>query len=390
MPPISYTPDSGLGSGVYVSYQRQYVNEPGQTLSRPWRWNLCAIAMAYFKPKPIAWGFAGTFSWFPRFSPKLELGVILSSHGWNKDQWYGFGNASVRDLRQRSPDDEISDPWHRFGLQQHRAAVSIYYRLHPQLDLFGALLVNYNHVTVGENTLLKQQLDNGIVRAADSGLFLSIDAGIRLDTRNSRIDPERGGLLLATGQATVRAGQLNESDEQSAPASRHSGRIAVDVRGFISPPGAKVVLAGAAFLQRQFGRVPFYELGVMLGPEAKPRHLTGAYGVRGLARGRLRDRDSLLLRGELRLRPPGFALGKLLRLRLEPIFFVDATRVGTLGVASPGPALHPSLGGGLRFIVEEQTLFRLDVGVAPEFQIDDSGLHSRWNFGLYGTLYQSF
>jgi len=377
LPPVTYTPDDGLGLGVYVGAQRKIPEDQQRTIQRPWLWDLGVIGLIYLKPRPVAWGFAGTLSWFPRRLPRMELVFNVGSHGWHQDQWFGIGNDTTRDVFRRADSDPVTDRWHRFGLYQGRLDARIYYRLLPRLDLFGGVVLTFNYVDVREETLLSQQLATGELTTTGGGLFLSVDAGLRLDSRNSRIDPTRGGLLITTVQATM--GGLGPS-----------GRIALDARAFIAPPGDPIVLAGSLLLQRQFGAVPFYEYGVIVGPEAKPRHLSGVGGVRGIARGRIRGPDGLLIHGEVRFRPPGFQVGKLFSLRLEPVVFIDATRVGVLGLSSEGPALHPGLGGGCRFIVAEQTLVRIDVGAGPELQHDQAGIATRWNVGVYGTIGQSF
>jgi hypothetical protein len=377
LPPVTFTQDDGLGLGVYVGVQKKSPEDEKRAIERPWLWDFGVIAMIYLKPHPVAWGAAGTLSWAPKRAERIELVLNLGSHGWHQDQWFGLGNNSSRDLRKRAEEDPVLDPWHRFGLYQGRLDARIYYRLLSKLDLFAAVILTYNRVAVRENTLLEQQLASGILASTGSGFLVSLDAGLRFDTRDSRIDPTKGVLLTGTVQGTF-----------GSPGP--SGRLALDVSGYVAPPNAPVVFAGSLLVQRQFGEVPFYEYGVIVGPEAKPRHLSGVGGVRGIARGRIRGPDGLLLHGEVRFRPPGFPIGKLFQLRLEPIIFVDATRVGTLGLFSEGPALHPGMGTGCRFVIAEQTLFRIDVGAAPELQQDEHGTHAHWNVGVYGTIGQSF
>jgi hypothetical protein len=378
LPPISYTPDDGLGLGIYLAAQRGVADSDVQAGgSRPWVWDLGLIGMIYLKPKPVAWGFASTFSLFPRSPRGIELVLGLGSHGWRQDQWFGLGNDSVRDTRRQQEDLDVSQRWHRFGLYQFRGDARIYYRLVPHVDLFFAAIVTYNRISVRENTLLARQQAAGELLGTEGGLFLSLDVGLRIDRRDSRIDPTRGGLLVLTVQGTF-----------GSPGP--SGRIAVDARSFLGTPRGEVVFAGSLLAQRQFGAVPFYEYGVIVGPEPRPRHLSGVGGVRGISRGRIRAPDGLLLHGEVRFRPPGFSLGKLIELRIEPIVFIDAARVGVLGAPNAGPLLHPGLGAGCRFVIREQALVRIDVGTGPERQLEQSGEKTRWNVGVYGTIGQSF
>ena len=74
LPPISYTPDDGLGLGIYLAAQRGVAEGAAQAAGeRPWVWDLGLIAMIYLKPAPVAWGFASTFSLFPRSPRGVEL-----------------------------------------------------------------------------------------------------------------------------------------------------------------------------------------------------------------------------------------------------------------------------------------------------------------------------
>ncbi len=378
IPTGSYTPDDGLGLGAYVRARKSLDSAQLQNADeRPWLWDLGVVALVYLKPQPVAWGFAATFSLFPETRQRTELLLNVGSHGWHQDLRFGVGNDSLRDNRRSAPSDEVSYRWHRFGLYQVRADARVYFEVAPNLEAFAATIFTYNYVSIREDTLLAQQQAAGLLVGAEGGFFLSLDGGIRLDNRDSRMDPSRGGILTATFRATF-----------GAPGP--SGRIAIDARGYLGTPGGKVVFAGSALVQRQFGAVPFYEYGVIVGPEPRPRHLTGVGGVRGIDRGRIRDADGLLLHGEVRFRPPGFPIGKLFTLRIEPIVFIDAAHVGVLGLPSAGPVLHPGLGGGCRFIISEQALFRLDFATGPDLHIDLDGQTTRWAFGAYATVGQSF
>jgi len=377
IPTGTYTPDDGLGLGAYVRARQKLDPQLQAEEDRPWLWDLGVVALVYLKPYPVAWGFAATLSAFPKLPRRTEFVANLGSHGWHQDLWFGLGNDSLRDNRRALDSDGVSHRWHRFGLYQVRADARLYYQVANDLDVFGAAIFTYNRVSIRENTLLAQQEAAGLLVGSEGGFFLSLDGGIRLDNRDSRMDPTRGGLLIAAVQATF-----------GPPGP--SGRIAVDARGYLGTPRGEVVFAGSLIAQRQFGAVPFYEYGVIIGPEPRPRHFGGVGGVRGMARGRIRDADGLLLHGEVRFRPPGFKIGKLFSLRIEPVAFVDATRVGVLGTPSTGPALHPGLGGGVRFVISEQALFRIDLGAGPELQADFDGENTRWQFGVYATVGQSF
>ncbi len=96
LPPVSYTPDDGLGLGLYVGAQRKVQAPQLETGGdRPWLWDLGVIGMIYLKPKPVAWGFAVTYSRFPDLPRPVEIVLSAASHGWNQEQWFGLGNGSL-------------------------------------------------------------------------------------------------------------------------------------------------------------------------------------------------------------------------------------------------------------------------------------------------------
>ena len=96
-----------------------------------------------------------------------------------------------------------------------------------------------------------------------------------------------------------------------------------------------------------------------------------------------------MLHGEIRFRPPGFSIKKL-RLRLAPALLVDATRADTFEELGVGPPLHGTVGGGLRIVLNEQTLVRLDVGSGPEQRLDANGQFEHWAWGVYAAVRHLF
>lgn len=378
LPVGSYSKDDGVGAGAFVGLRRP-VDPAAEGEQRPWITDTSILAMLYFKPFPVAWGVAAKASWFPDPHGRTEVRTTLSTHGWNWDWWFGVGNDRVRDEGRRSDDDEVTDAWHRFGLHQLRWNVELRQRFSGQVGGFVGVVLTANGVELRDNTLAAQQQDT--LEGSAGGLLTTLQGGLRVDSRDQRHDPTSGGVVLLMAEATA---------SSSSSSSGGYGRFLADARGFLSPPGASIVLAGEIAAQVQPGQVPFYEYSVLAGPEPRPRTLTGVDGLRGLDRGRVRGPLSLMLHGELRFRPPGFHLKSLL-LRLEPIVFADGARADRFDLVGAGPPLHLGLGGGLRVAINEQVLARLDVGAAPDQVRTAAGqLEQRWGVGVYGTINQSF
>ena len=72
-----------------------------------------------------------------------------------------------------------------------------------------------------------------------------------------------------------------------------------------------------------------------------------------------------------------------LGLLLEPTVFLDGTRADHFHELGRGPPLYGSVGGGVRIILDERVVVRLDVGAAPDPTLTDSGESAEWKVGVY-------
>ena len=234
-------------------------------------------------------------------------------------------------------------------------------------------------VDVKADTLLDREVTDGERTAAEGGVYGSVDGGVRVDGRDDRTDPTRGGFLLGFAQFAY------------GPTRAPWGRFVLDLRGYVSVPSGVVVFAGEVLAQATPGAIPFYELGLIGGFEANGRTLVGVNGMRALDRGRLRGPLGLLLHSEMRIRPPGFQVLRSFRMRVASVLWVDAARVDEITTPwSGGPLLQPSFGWGLRLVFNEVTIARFDMGTSPERQLTPGGEGIRWPLGFYGTVGHSF
>lgn len=371
VPAIGYNIDDGLGLGIFGDVR--WNPRPGE--ARRHRANFGINAKIWLKPQQVGWTGLFGLSLYPQPSGETEITAAVSTFGRFWDWYYGIGNDTVRDRTAPLPNPRIRDSWHRFGHFRVRADVHAFQRFAGPLDFFVGAAFSWNRILAREGTLLDRDYDS--LDAADGGFTVALDGGPRLDTRDNRLDPVRGGLIVGIGQ-------LNLGPE------RPWARIALDVRGYQGIAQDRVVFAGQALLLAGIGPVPFYELGVVPGFALFERAMTGVYGLRALVRGRLRAPLGAEFRGEVRFRPPGFMVLEFLQLRLEPIAFVEAVRVDDPPELGKGWFLNPALGGGVRLYFNEVTVTRLDVGTSPERILTPDGELTTWTFGIYATTGHTF
>ena len=379
LPSTAYNPDDGFGAGGFGSIQRVKLPDDPDC-GRGYVVNLDMVARLWIKPYPTGWELYNGISWFPQPDGKTEASFVVSSNGFVADWWFGTGTDTVRDTTQRQ-DGTVRDPWHRFSLYQVRGYARLFRNIAGPLHLLWGLGAQGNAVEVLEDTLLQQHLDEGVsLNGVDGSFFVTLEFGAQIDTRDARLDPVHGGLLTGMLQGNV----------GSIDGANGFGRAIADLRGYLGPPKGEIVLAGEIAAQVAFGDVPFYEMGVLAGFEAQPRVLTGITGLRGHDRGRIRGTLALLGHVEVRLRPPSVKLAKRLHVRAIPAVWADAARADTPGEPHDPPPLLPGFGGGVRAVVNEISVVRLDMGTGPESVLTPDGEQTRWPFLLYATVGHAF
>lgn len=375
MPGVAWSNDDGLGLGIYGDYIRPDKEPTGRPFHFAATWN----GKVWIKPQQVGWELFLGLSLFPLTSGASELSVGITTFGRPWDWWFGLGADSLRDRRSGLGEDHpVKDGWNRFRHNRVRGAVHLYQRIVGPLDAFFGSTLTWNEAGARSDTLLEAELAAAAVPGEGGGPTLTVEGGLRIDRRDDRVDPKRGGYLV---------GMLQSAFGPTAP----WGRMMVDLRGYAATPGDEVVFAAQITAQTSVGAVPYYESGVFAGTSPYENAATGGFGLRALDRGRLRGANQILGRLEARIRPPPFDLLKLLVVRLAPVAWVDAVRVaGPDGDDEGTWPVTPGFGGGLRLHVNEVTVSRLDLGTAPERFRDDDGEHVRWTFAVYGTVGHAF
>lgn len=374
LPSIAFNADDGVGLGAFGDVEMPAL--PSEERFHLWRLSL--IARVWLKPPQVGWELRLGWSWFPTPDGATEIAANIISLGRPWDWWFGVGQSTVRDTRFVAEDDPVPLYWHRFTAYDVRGDVHVFRRIVGPLDGFVGGGLKATWLTVQPDTLLAKEVEDGLHDPTD-GLIGFVDGGLRLDARDSRTDPTNGVYALGFAQLNV------------GPRPVPWGRFVLDVRGYLGVPSGVVVFAGEILGQMVAGDAPFYELGIIGGFDSNQRTLAGVNGLRALDRGRLRGPLGLLLHGEMRLRPPGFLVLPVLRLRLAPVLWVDALRVDTLTAPLVGgPILQPSFGWGLRLVFNEVTVARFDMGTGPERALTPDGATTRWPLGFYGTVGHSF
>lgn len=178
------------------------------------------------------------------------------------------------------------------------------------------------------------------------GRRLGIGPKLQWDSRDHNGWPTRGHLLTAG----------KEFYNKAWGSEWNYSRTYVDARHYRQVYGQSVLALGLLWEQMQ-GNVPFDELSA---PD-------GSNHLRGLQKGRLRDRQQLVLQSELRFPIYGSFSGTA---------FVEGGKVGRYGGDLVDNAWHPAYGAGLRYQLqaERKLNFRLDlawvdhgVGAAASF-----------------------
>lgn len=376
-PGATFNSDDGLGVGFILSSQRAAT----ESSALPYHWDIAGIMLAYFKPRPNAWGINWRFSWHPRESSTRRIDFIVHSVGW-RNSWYSSpGNGSPTDRSQPLVEDDedvaskdvVSDPWHRFGLYDVTLGLRVSERRLRYLEPAFGLRLDYDHIDVGADTLLAGDIEASKVHAPTSALSVTAEASVELRTDRPELDPTEGGRLR--GAAYLTAGT----------AGNH-GKALLDLRGFLGiGPSAPVVLAGNVIAQVQWGEIPFYELSVLGDPAPKPRLISGARALRGAQRGRYRGPLNILMLSEVRFRLPTFKIKKL-KVATQLVLAADAARVDLYDSIGEGPPLHPGLGGGLRLILNDQLVVHVDLATGPEHVLTPEGSDEAWALRGYASI----
>lgn len=185
---------------------------------------------------------------------------------------------------------------------------------------------------------------NDLIRG---GTRIGIGPQLQWDSRDHQGAPSRG-LLLSAARTWYRT---------ELGSDRNFGRSNVDLRAY-RPLWCETILGLSALWEGVDGGAPFDKLAM---PD-------GVNRLRGLSKGRLRDRQQVSLQSEVRFP---------LVWRFSGTAFAEASKVGKDLGALKDNDFHTSLGGGIRFAVNPRRKlnFRTDVAWV------DGGIGAAASFG---------
>lgn len=236
--------------------------------------------------------------------------------------FWGIGN--------RTPDEDRET----YNMRTTTIQTTLYQRLPPHFN-FGLRFWFEDHQMreVEEDGLL----DTEDIPGADGARLSGLGAAINLDDRDVIEAPTRGNYVQFSGEFSSRA----------FGATHSFNKYILDFRKYFSLRRHSV-LAVQAFLEGNFGNVPFQ----------KKAWLGGGEKMRGYFKGRYMDDHMFVLQAEYRWRfkPRWVLAGFFSAGEVAPVPF------------DYGDVIKVSFGGGIRFQLKRDlpTLLRLDVGIGQE------------------------
>ncbi len=323
LPVVFRFPETGWGGGV------------AGTAS--WNW---AKDLTTAKPSQASVGL--TFTQNKQILAFLPFNIFLNDNkyylnadiGWYKYNFFYFG------IGEKQVEQERYDV--KFPRIKLLAAKQIRHNLYV-----GARINFENYRITG--TVDGGELASGIIDGSDLSRTSALGPALLLDTRDAVFYPRKG----VFGEINVLPSSMIFG------ADRNFIQTTIDFSGYKSL-AKKLVLAGNYYNVFSFGNVPFSQLAQLGGPKK----------MRGIYQGYFRDKNTLLLQGEL---------------RWEVWKFIGLTSFSSIGfLGNEKDILRFSLpkftyGMGLRISTKNHLNIRLDYGLSP---------YDKGNF--YATIGEAF
>jgi len=310
----------------------------------------------------------------------LRLTLHLAWRQWLNDGYWGMGNGTTRE-RQFAREFDGEDPRrkrYRYTLYQPFAHLTLRGKLGGAWSMFAALNAKWSQVETYTGSLLEEHRPYGM----DGGLGAILSAGVIYDTRAPEVNPERGiyAELSARGASTLPHG------------AGTFGGLYANLRGFLSVT-PWLVLCGRFMGEMLWGEIPFYEMVHWGG--AWPRAGFGGFEtLRGISFGRWRAPGKAILNLEARFRVLDHtAFGESVQWQLA--LFSDNGVVWGAGdsATAPDPELpfHPAGGGGIRVVLQEAFVGRIDMGVGLDpVRERDGRIVNEISWGIYIVFDHAF
>jgi outer membrane protein assembly factor BamA len=194
------------------------------------------------------------------------------------------------------------------------------------------------------------------VQGIDSDYSLPMEFAVEYDTRNSKLTPTAGLDIRAFFRIA------DESFLSSFNLRRYGamGKIYIPLDS-----DAQFVTAGRCVVEYLEGdNIPFYEMS----------SLGGGNTLRGFGEGRFYDKHRMLYNVEERIRCLRFAVGEI-SLDIETTLFVDIGQVFNSFRKFDYRDFEVVFGAGLRMVVREQIVAKVDIGYGSEGSAIYAGLH---------------
>lgn len=347
VPTFSYDTDDGPGLGGRFELARK---SPGFD---PYRWSIMAqgsVTAGGFQYHRMRWDQLG-------LGPEGRGRLLIRAgyKAWTRDGYWGIGARTGE--RPACPGKGVSQPncvpadYYEYALQQPLASVTWRQDLAEggPWSAFGAVAGRLSTITLHRPSQLAVDQPLGV----EGGLDLPLTAGLLYDTRSPEIAPQGGVFVeLAAMVAPPVQGQL-----WGGP---HAG-----ISTYV-PLGGRVVWAHRTMAEWLFGAVPFTEMVNWIGYDPPTPGFGGANTLRGIRYGRWRGPGKAVVDQELRLRLFHHEAFGRLPLTYEVAPFVDLAAVSGEADDPIGPPLHGSAGLGLRLIVDETFVGRVDAGYGAD------------------------
>ena len=327
VPAFGYEPETRWHAGAVGL--AQWRRSAADTLRRPGN---AKLEVNFTQNRQLV--LTGEWNTFSSAERTLTQGAI-SFLRFPEDYW-GVGNAAPAAARER------------YDSRRFEARLAVLRRVRPHVFVGPRVQAqNIWRIEPAPGGLLERRTVTG----AGGGWSVGAGGAAAYDTRPSVFTPTRGALVALAATAF---GPALGADFRFV-------RYELDARRYW-PIGRRTVLAGQLVLTAHSGEPPFRMLS-LLGSDGP---------MRGYYRGRFRDRQLVVAQAEVRF-PVIWRFGA--------VAFAGAGQVAR-GFSEFGlSSLKPSLGGGLRFLVDRQE----NVNLRLDYGIGEAG-----NTGFYVSFGEAF
>ena len=357
IPFANFTADKGMGYGIFGSTfdQIEGAQKPPYRLSIGGQFYQTTGGYAFHK----------LLIDYPR--PSYRLTLVSGWENWATAPYFGSGARTVRDLTK---------PLEYYQVDLSSLWIQPQARFDLWSDLEGLVLLTYRQAHVGTGAGLLDETKP--IGHAGGGLML-FAFGLTLDERDREPTPTRGYWIEASVGAGSKA--LGSAFDTQTVNLTHRHWWSLD-------EDAKVVLASRTSVDLQ-RKAPFFQESAFGGSQLVE---TGGHSMlRGLETGRVRGSRKAAQTFELHYR---FNSSEYFGRKVAPILVTFAEGVY---VAQNDTTLFAfehllaSAGLGARAVLDEAFVLRFDLGISPEYVLNESGARVwRNRMGSYVIVGHSF